>query len=111
MKRIGQIIYLKPERHADYARIHASVWPDVLATIHRANIRNYSIYHWNGILFAYFEYIGEDFDSDMASIASDPITREWWQLTDLMQSPVQGNSSGSHEGRWWTDMEELFHED
>ena len=111
MKRVGQVIHLKPEHYAEYARIHASVWPEVLDTIHKANIRNYSIYHWNGTLFAYFEYVGADFEADMANIAADPKTREWWQFTDPMQAPVQGNSSGSTEGGWWTDMEELFHTD
>jgi L-rhamnose mutarotase len=111
MKRIGQIIRLKPEAYEDYKRTHADVWPGVLAKIHEANIRNYSIYHWNGLLFAYYEYIGTDFEADMAIIGSDPKTHEWWALNDPMQEPVQGNSTGSREGNWWTDMEEVFHTD
>ncbi len=111
MKRIGQVIKLKPDAYEEYKRLHAEVWTDVLATIEKANIRNYSIFHWNGYLFAYMEYIGDDFEADMASIADDPKTREWWQLTDPLQEPVAGNSSGSIEGNWWKDMEQLFHTD
>jgi L-rhamnose mutarotase len=111
VKRIGQVIHLKPDAYEEYKRLHAETWQSVLDTIHKANIRNYSIYHWNGLLFAYFEYIGDDFEADMQSIADDPKTREWWQLTDAMQEPVQGNSSGSIEGDWWTDIEEVFHAD
>lgn len=111
VKRIGQVIKLKPEAYAEYKRLHAAVWPEVLETIQRANLRNYTIYHWNGFLFAYMEYVGDDFDADMALIANDPKTREWWTLTDPMQEPVEGNSSGSIEGHWWTDMETLFHTD
>lgn len=111
MKRIGQLIKLKPEAYEEYKHLHADVWQDVLDKIHEVNIRNYSIFHWNGYLFAYMEYIGDDFDADMAKIAADPRTREWWERTDPMQQPVEGNSSGSIEGNWWKEMEMLFHTD
>ena len=111
VQQIGQVIKLQPEAYEEYKRLHADVWPDVLATLHKANIRNYSIFHWNGLLFAYMEYIGSDYEADMAAIAEDPKTREWWQLTDPLQQPVEGRSSGSIEGNWWKNMESLFHTD
>ena len=111
VKRIGQIIKLKPDGYEEYKRLHTAVWPDVLETIYRANLRNYSIYHWNGFLFAYMEYVGDDLEADMALIANDPKTREWWALTDPLQQPIEGNSPSSIEGEWWTDMETLFHMD
>jgi L-rhamnose mutarotase len=109
VQRIGQVIKLKPDSYEEYKRLHAAVWPEVLETINKANIRNYSIFYWDGFLFSYMEYAGRDFDADMASIADDPKTREWWTLTDPLQQPVQGTSSGSVEGNWWTQMEMLFH--
>lgn len=111
VKRVGQVIRLKSKHYAEYARIHAGGWPEVLATIYRASIRNYSIYHWNGTLFAYFEVVGNDFEADMVSIAADPNTRESWQLPGAMQSPVRGSSSGSLECCQWTPIEERFHTD
>lgn len=111
MRRVGQIIRLKPEKYEEYKRLHAAVWPEVLAKIREANIRNYSIFHKNGYLFAYYEYTGVDYAADMAKIAADPTTRKWWMLTDPCQEPVEGASSGSVEGNWWIDMEELFHTD
>jgi L-rhamnose mutarotase len=39
--------------------MHANTWPEVLATIRAANIRNYSIFRYRNQLFAYFEYIGD----------------------------------------------------
>jgi L-rhamnose mutarotase len=111
MKRIGQVVRLKPEHYEEYKRIHAAVWPEVLAAIHAANIRNYSIFHLDGLLFAYFEYVGNDYEGDMATIAADPKTREWWLVTDPMQRPYQGNSTGSVDGNWWTPAEEVFHND
>jgi len=107
MKRYGQVIHLKPEKYEEYKKLHAAVWPGVLDMIHRCNIRNYSIFHRDGTLFACFEYIGNDFDADMAQMAADPLTREWWKVTDPCQQPV--DSAG--EGEWWSNMEEMFHTD
>ncbi len=44
MQRMGFVLGLKGEAIAEYKRLHADVWPSVLATIARCNIRNYSIY-------------------------------------------------------------------
>ena len=61
MKRYGQLIGLKPEHYEMYKAYHARVWPEVLDTIRKCNIRNYSIFHHHGLLFAYFEYHGSDY--------------------------------------------------
>ena len=61
MIRYGQIIQVKPEKLEIYKKLHAAVWPDVLAMITACNIRNYSIFYRDGQLFAYFEYHGSDF--------------------------------------------------
>ncbi|GAC1424658.1 MAG: L-rhamnose mutarotase [Acidobacteriaceae bacterium] len=101
------IIRLRPEAEAEYKRFHAAVWPEVLATIHLCNIRNYTIFLQNGVLFGYFEYIGQDFAADMARMAADPKTQEWWSIMNPMQDPFPDRG----EGNWWTPMEEVFHTD
>jgi L-rhamnose mutarotase len=60
-----------------------------------------------GISLATFEYVGEDLNADMARMAADPVTQEWWKETDPCQEPVENHQ----EGEWWSDMEELFHHD
>jgi L-rhamnose mutarotase len=107
MKRYGQVIKLKPGKYEAYKRYHAAVWPEVASKIAECNIRNYSIYHKDGYLFAYFEYVGKDFDGDMAAMAADPKTQEWWAVVKPFQEPLSTRSSGE----WWSDMEELFHQD
>jgi L-rhamnose mutarotase len=107
MKRYGQIIRVRPERVEEYERVHAAVWPEVLATIYDCNIRNYSIFRHGDLLFAYFEYVGEDFDADMAKMAADPKTREWWSVCQPMQQPVPDAAPGD----WWANMREVFHVD
>jgi L-rhamnose mutarotase len=107
MKRYGQIIGVKPEHFEEYKKYHAAVWPDVLKMITACNIRNYSIYHKDNQLFAYFEYHGSDFAADMAKMAADPTTQKWWAVMEPMQQPVENRK----EGEWWANMEEVFHLD
>ena len=105
MKRFGMVIGVRAEKLDEYRRLHAAVPPDVLAMIRACNIRNYSIYLKDGQLFSYFEYHGKDFEADMAKMAADPVTQEWWKLCKPCQSPLASRK----EGEWWASMEEVFH--
>ena len=107
MRRYGMVIGVKAERLAEYTAHHADVWPEVLAMIRECNIRNYTIFHRDGLLFATFEYVGEDYDADMAKMAADPKTQAWWTIMDPMQEPVP--TAG--DGEWWAPLEEVFHTD
>ncbi len=105
MRRFGQTIKVKPEGIAEYEQLHAAVWPEVLATIHACNIRNYSIFRYGTYLFAYFEYIGTDLAADMEKMAADPTTQEWWSRTDPLQEPLPEREPGE----WWMTLQEIFH--
>jgi L-rhamnose mutarotase len=107
VRRFGQLIGVKPNRIEEYEGLHAETWPGVLAAIRTANIRNYSIFRHGTQLFAYFEYVGDDFAADMASMAADPTVIEWWKLTDGMQDPLPDREPGS----WWKTIPEVFHTD
>ena len=107
MQRYGQVLGVKPARFKEYAEIHANVWPEVLGMIHQCNIRNYSIFHHSNTLFAYFEYHGDDFAADMAKMAADPKTQEWWSVC----IPMQEGLPTRKEGEWWATMDEVFHTD
>ena len=108
MKRFGWVAQVKPDRYDEYKRLHADVWPDVLKMITACNLRNYSIYHKDGWLFTYVEYVGEDFAADMARMAADPTTLEWWALVVPM---FEGGDPNIPGGDVWADMEEIFHLD
>ncbi len=108
--RYGSVIGLKAEKIKEYKELHANAWPEVLEMIEKCNIRNYSIYlhqldDGKYYLFSYFEYVGEDFDADMAKMAADPTTQKWWKETDPCQFAVKHRK----EGEWWASMEEVFH--
>jgi L-rhamnose mutarotase len=107
VKRYGSVVRLRPEKEAEYRRLHAAVWPAVLEQIRRSNIRNYSIFLRDGVLFSYFEYVGEDYESDLRAMAADEQTQQWWALTDPCQERVPGAPEGAH----WAPLEEVFHSD
>lgn len=106
MQRMGMVLGIRPEAIADYKRIHAEVWPDVLAMISACNIQNYSIFlkEPENLLFSYFEYHGADFAADMAKMAADPVTQKWWAVCEPMQQPLDTRK----DGEWWASMEQVF---
>lgn len=107
MRRVAQVIRVRPERVGEYEQVHSAVWPSVLETLRRHHVTNYSIYRHGDLLFSYLEYTGDDYEADMAAVAADPETGRWWQVTDPMQEPVAEAS----DGEWWHPIPEVFHLD
>jgi L-rhamnose mutarotase len=103
VQRFGQVLGIRPEGIEEYERLHSAVWPEVLATIHACNIRNYSIFRYETTLFAYFEYVGNDYEADMAKMAADPKTQEWWSINRPLQRQLEPGE------QWWATMPEIFH--
>lgn len=108
VRRFGQIINLKPGCVEEYERYHSAVWPEVLSTIQSCNIRNYSIFRHKLTLFGYFEYVGDDFQADMAKMNDCQATQRWWAVMKPLQEPIEDCQSSDH---WWLDIKEVFHTD
>jgi L-rhamnose mutarotase len=109
VQRYGQVIGVRPEMVESYKYIHANTWPEVLAAIKKGNIRNYPIYMTKiedeYYIFGYFEYVGDDFEADMAMIDAEPATKAWIKFTDDgCQLPIPTRA----EGEWWANMEQVF---
>src|ERR1700731_2455915 len=100
MKRFGMLIKLKPGCEDTYRDYHANVWPEVLDKIRECNIRNYSIYFKDGLLFSYFEYHGGDLKNDLSKMAAHAKTQEWWAVMEPIQEPLPTRKQG--EG--WAEM-------
>ncbi|SDO79314.1 L-rhamnose mutarotase [Phyllobacterium sp. YR620] len=109
MQRMGMMIGVNPDKVAEYKRLHAAVWPEILALISSCNIRNHTIFlrEPENVLFGTFEYHGTDFAADMAKMAADPRNQEWWAECMPCQVPLETRA----EGEWWATMEEVFHLD
>jgi L-rhamnose mutarotase len=112
VQRYGSVIGLRPEKIPYYKKLHKAAWPGVLKMIKQCNIRNYSIYlkevePGKFYLFSYFEYTGKNYDADMAKMAADATTQEWWKECNPCQFPIPT----ARPGDWWSGMEEVFHND
>lgn len=108
--RYAAAVELLPEHEEAYRKMHDEVWPEVVAAIKAANIRNYSIHlaeiGGRKYLFSYMEYTGTNPEADFAAIAQDPTTRDrWWPITDSFQRVIEGTP----EGAQWLPMEMLMH--
>ena len=116
VRRIAQIVHLKPSAVAAYKECHANVWPEVLQQIKDCNIKDctfftlkmgtwisanvISWYQLDSIffdndrtLFATFKYVGTDFEGDMELMRANPKIREWWAMTDGMQVCLKNNNA------------------
>jgi cytidyltransferase-like protein len=109
----GSIIGLRPDRVERYKVLHEHVFPGVLDRLARSNIRHYSIFLGQArddadagpagpalTLFSDLEYTGSDHAADMAAMAADETTKQWWTLTDPMQVPLPERA----EGDWWAAL-------
>ena len=110
MKRYGMVTRVLPGKLDEYQRLHADVWPGVLRMIEQSDIRNYSIYRarlpdGHDYLFSYFEYVGDDFDVDMANMAADEETQRWWAVCKPLLSPVVELPPGEV----WAPLQQVFH--
>jgi len=101
----GQHGKLKRDKIDEYCELHAATWPGVLKTISACNLQNYSIFLHDNMVFSYYEYTGEDYDADMAKMAEDPVTQDWWKKTHpcFEQFAIDPGSEFYH------DMKQIFY--
>lgn len=108
-QRYAWVTGLKPEKADYYRQLHAAPWPAVNKRIKDSHINNFSIHECeiDGklYLFAYLEYTGKDFETDMKAMADDPETQRWWKETDPCQSPLPPAAA---KGKIWSDTKELY---
>ncbi len=109
IKRYHSITGLRPEKAEYYFELHANPWPGVAKMITACNIKNYSIavkeIEGKLYLFSQFDYVGDDYEADMARMAADAETRRWWKETDPCQLPLPDAKA---EGKIWSAAREVF---
>jgi len=56
VRRIAQVVRVRPEKRDEYRELHRNVPGPVLDRLRRCHIANYSIHLLGDRLFSYFEY-------------------------------------------------------
>jgi L-rhamnose mutarotase len=110
VRRFGSVIELLPEKEKLYRKLHADVWPQVIAELKKAHFQNFSIFllelEGKKYLFNYIEYAGDNLQKDFAGIANNPIIRDKWDpMTDACEKPLPGTPKGDQ----WKSLEMLMH--
>jgi L-rhamnose mutarotase len=108
VKHIGMVIGIKPEKIAEYKKLHADSYSGVRDLLNKYNMHNFSIYlheiDGKYYEFGYYEYTGNNYEGDMARLAAEPRNKKWLSICDPMQIPLKGYKS-------WAQMEEVYHND
>ena len=107
MKRIGEMVLIRPEGLEAYKAYHANPLPGVNEMIKACNIRNYSIFQRGESMFAYYEYVGDDFAADMKKLEEDAVSQHWEELVRPLMKPI----ADIRDGEFWAGMEEIYHLD
>ncbi len=103
MQRVSFLINLKPGADpVEYKRRHDEIWPEMVAALRGAGIRNYSIFRHGETLFAYFEC--DDFARMAQTLASDPVNARWQEyMKDML------TIEGDPETGFAKQLPEMFH--
>lgn len=94
MQRVGLLLKVKPDKIEEYKQIHANVWPELLAELRAAGIRNYSL--WlapDGTEFGYLEC--DDWEAACDYLAKSPVHDRWQQyMQNYLDSPKDASQGG-----------------
>lgn len=94
MQRVGLLLKVKPHKIAEYKELHANVWPDLLAELKAAGIRNYSLWlNDDGTEFGYLEC--DDWDAACAYLAKSEVHDRWQEfMQNYLDSPTDASQGG-----------------
>ena len=107
MKKVGQVCGIGQKEAQKYIEYHQNIPEAIRRLIYDCNIRNYSIFIRDGLLFTYYEYIGNDYAADMQKMEQNADNQKWWDLVKPIMSPLPTRK----EGEFWADMELIFEQD
>lgn len=107
MKKIGQVCGITLENAEKYIEYHNNVPKEIRELIRECNIRNYRIFYRNGLLFSYYDYIGENYEEDMRKMAENADNQKWWDLVKPIMSPLADRK----KGEFWADMDLIFEQE
>ncbi len=94
MQRVGLLLKVKPDKLEEYKRIHANVWPELLAELRAAGMRNYSLWMApGGLEFGYLEC--DDWQATCDYLARSAVHDRWQTfMQNYLDSPTDAGQGG-----------------
>jgi len=75
---------LNPGQAAEYRRRHDQIWPDLVACLKQAGVRDYSI-HLDEETDTLFAVLWRSADHGMDDLPAHPVVKRWWaHMADIM---------------------------
>lgn len=103
MQRIAFQLRIKPGHETAYDEAHQHVWPELLAELTAAGVREYSIFRRDQELFLYM--LVPDFDALLRQMEESIVDRRWQQTMAPHFEPVLSLRPGER----FALMQEVFY--
>jgi L-rhamnose mutarotase len=86
-QRSAFVLRVRPDKIAEYVEAHRSVWPEMLAALREAGIRNYTIFRNGNEVFGYFE--SDDLEAAAEHMAQQDVNARWQDaMAGLLEARV-----------------------
>ena len=84
MEKYAFRMTLNPGAAEEYRRRHDAIWPELVALLQKAGVRDYSI-HLDPETNALFGVLWRPEDHGMADLPAHPVMQKWWaHMADIM---------------------------
>ena len=74
-QRSAFVLRVRPDTIDEYVEAHRNVWPEMLAALRDAGIRNYTIFRSGNEMFGYFE--SDDLQAAAAHMEAQEVNSRW----------------------------------
>lgn len=86
-QRSAFVLRVHPGKVDEYLDAHRNVWPEMLAALRDAGIRNYTIFRNGNEMFGYFE--ADDLDAAAAYMEAQEVNARWQDaMAQLLEERV-----------------------
>lgn len=85
MEKYAFKMQLHPGMEAEYRRRHDEIWPELVALLHEAGVKDYSI-HLDRDTNILFGVLWRRAEHTMTDLPAHPVMQRWWaHMADIMQ--------------------------
>ncbi|MBA3841495.1 MAG: L-rhamnose mutarotase [Actinobacteria bacterium] len=86
-QRSAFVLRVRPDKIDEYVKAHEDVWPELLAALRQAGIRNYSIFRNGNDVFGYFE--ADNLEAAAAHMKAQDVNARWQDtMANLLEERV-----------------------